>query len=112
MRFTSEMIKKAWAIRKAAAVKFDCKVMDIHFGICIKMAKAESEEKMEIKGTKKWEKHGKVRQYFQKGYLAKAGAFYTEDAEETGKYEFPFGNGKIIAAKCYNGCVQDEIAAL
>lgn len=42
MRFTSEMIKKAWAIRKESANKFNCGVMEISWSLCIKMSKNES----------------------------------------------------------------------
>lgn len=41
MKFTSKMIKKAWAIRKEAAAKFGCKCSEISWSICLKMAKEE-----------------------------------------------------------------------
>ena len=38
MKFTSEIIKKAWAIRKAAAQKFGCPVSEISWKECLSMA--------------------------------------------------------------------------
>ena len=43
----SKIIKKAWEIRKAAAEKLVCNVMDVMFGICIEMAKNGEEIEME-----------------------------------------------------------------
>lgn len=39
MKFTSKLIKRAWKIRKEAAVKWGCKVMEISWKLCLKEAK-------------------------------------------------------------------------
>ncbi len=47
-------MKRAWEIRKEAAAKFGCKVMDIHFGTCLSMAWAEIKNGgVKMEGTKK-----------------------------------------------------------
>jgi len=43
MKFTSVLIKKAWKIRREAAKKYNCKVMEISWAMCLKMAKEEKE---------------------------------------------------------------------
>lgn len=48
---TSELNKKAWQIRKAAAANFDCQVMEVVWGLCLEMAKAGKET--EMKGSEK-----------------------------------------------------------
>ena len=70
-------------------------------------------EKLKSK-TRKWEKYGKVRLYFNNGYLKSANAYFTTDETDTTKpkYKFSFGEGWICSDKCYNGCVQDEIKEL
>lgn len=47
--FNSKQIKKAWKIRKEAAVKFGCGVMEISWKECLKMAS----ESNQITGTEK-----------------------------------------------------------
>ena len=42
MKFTSEQMKKAWNIRRAAAVKFNVKVSEISWKECLKMAVVNS----------------------------------------------------------------------
>lgn len=42
--FNSQMIKKAWSIRKAAASKYNCRVMEIVWRDCLMMAKEENVE--------------------------------------------------------------------
>ncbi len=39
MKITAEINKKAWAIRKNAAKRFNCKVMEISWADCVKQAK-------------------------------------------------------------------------
>jgi hypothetical protein len=41
MQYTSDINKKSWEIRKAAANKFDCKVSEIMWGICLDLAKRQ-----------------------------------------------------------------------
>lgn len=50
MKFSSHQIKKAWKIRKDAAIKFDCKIMEILWAPCLKLAK---EQKMNLIGSEK-----------------------------------------------------------
>lgn len=51
MRFDSNQIKKAWKIRKDAAAKFSCKVLEISWGHCIKLA---MEDNMQSRHEHKW----------------------------------------------------------
>lgn len=37
-KFTADTMKKAWAIRRAAAVKFGCRVSEVSWKECLKMA--------------------------------------------------------------------------
>ena len=59
-------MKRAWEIRKEAAKKWNCKVSEIVFPICLKMAWAEKMEntKMESHRTKEikrqYEENGKI----------------------------------------------------
>lgn len=46
MKFTSELNERTWAIRRAAAAKWNCPCSEIIWGLCLKMAKAEMEETM------------------------------------------------------------------
>lgn len=80
MKFNTENIKKAWAIRKEAAEKFNCKVLKISWGLCLKEV-MKKETKIDIKKlntaienagsyyddvdcqTSIWEKGGKQRIY-------------------------------------------------
>lgn len=39
MRFTTELVKKAWAIRRQAAAKFGVKIMSVIWRECLKMAR-------------------------------------------------------------------------
>ena len=39
-RFTSDLIRRAWAIRRDAAARMGCRVMDVVWGECLKMARA------------------------------------------------------------------------
>lgn len=39
-RFTSDLICRAWAIRRDAAARMGCRVMDVVWGECLKMARA------------------------------------------------------------------------
>ena len=62
MKFTSEIIKKAWAIRKIAAENFSCTVIEISWKICLQMAKGDDMEDWE--GTEKqiaWAKKIKAK---------------------------------------------------
>ena len=47
----TKIMKKAWEIRKAAAAKYNCNVMDVMFGICIEMAM--NGEEVKVKTEKK-----------------------------------------------------------
>jgi len=42
----SKIIKKAWQIRKAAAAKYNCNMMDVNWKICIEMAMNGEEVKV------------------------------------------------------------------
>ncbi len=44
-------MKRAWEIRKEAAVKFECKVMGIDFSCCLKMAWAEIKGEVKMEET-------------------------------------------------------------
>jgi hypothetical protein len=63
--FNSKQIKKAWKIRKEAAVKFGCGVMEISWKECLKMASEEKtmKEKIIELGGKEWVKNGMDRVY-------------------------------------------------
>lgn len=45
--FNSKQIKKAWKIRREAAVKFGCGIMEISWKECLKMANEENVSKNE-----------------------------------------------------------------
>lgn len=45
MKITSDLNTRAWTIRKEAAQRYGCKVMEISWAACLKLAK---EKKMEI----------------------------------------------------------------
>lgn len=42
--FTSNLIKRAWKIRRESSVKFSCKIMEISWRECLIMAKEEKKE--------------------------------------------------------------------
>ena len=42
MKITSDINKKAWTIRKQAAAKYACPVMEISWAACLKLAKQET----------------------------------------------------------------------
>ena len=44
--FTTELIQKAWKIRREAAVKFNCRIMEISWKECLAMAKENSNPEM------------------------------------------------------------------
>lgn len=44
----SSIMKRAWEIRKAAATKFNCKISEIHFGECLRLAWAEARKGNEM----------------------------------------------------------------
>ena len=64
-RFNSKQIKKAWKIRREAAVRFGCGVMEISWKECLKMASEEktTKEKIIDLGGKEWIKNGMDRVY-------------------------------------------------
>jgi hypothetical protein len=78
MRFESKQIKKAWKIRKDAAEKFACHVMEISWAACLKIAMEENMERMEIAEKIAEEQNGRVwapkgdegiiRVYLRKGF--------------------------------------------
>lgn len=51
MKFTSEIIKKAWQIRKTAAQKFGCRVSEISWGLSLKMAVEAGKEEKKMEKT-------------------------------------------------------------
>ena len=53
MKFTSKLIKAAWAIRRQAAQKFSCKIMEISWRECLIMASETRNELPELIGTEK-----------------------------------------------------------
>ena len=74
-------MKKAHEIRRAAAAKFNCKVSEIHFGECLRLAH-KAEEMEEVKtveeiatdiatdlGGRVWRGYGKVRVYVYKNWM-------------------------------------------
>lgn len=79
-------MKKAHEIRKAAAVKFNCAVSEIHFGECLRLAHNSKELEMTAPGTatvsdvaeeiagqlggRIWENYGKCRVYVHKNFIA------------------------------------------
>lgn len=66
MKFQSAQIKKAWEIRKAAAAKFGCGVMEISWSLCIKQAMYGRSivEQLIALGGKEWMSGEKHRIYF------------------------------------------------
>lgn len=73
---------KAHKIRKEAAAKFNCKVSEIHFGECLRLAHKKediktaaqtleeiTEEIAEALGGNVWAKYGKLRVYVYKNFL-------------------------------------------
>ena len=66
------IMKKAWEIRKESAKKYNCPVMEIIFGICLKMAWAESKKESEMENKQKtYEVSGQTFKYKEK--IKKAG---------------------------------------
>ena len=66
MKFSSELIKKAWQIRKQIAAELNCKVMEVlGWGEIIEMAKEEKKNIEDFGNV--WEKYGKKRVYFTFG---------------------------------------------
>lgn len=75
------VMTKAHQIRKTAAVKFNCKVSEIHFGECLRMAH-NGDEIEAVSCTKEiaaqvatelggriWEGYGKTRVYLYKNWM-------------------------------------------
>jgi hypothetical protein len=70
--FNSKQIKKAWKIRKEAAVLYGCGVMEISWKICLEMvAEVKEIKESEISTTEArkiegrfWEKGSNFRYYF------------------------------------------------
>lgn len=55
MKLTSEIMKKAWNIRKKAAKKWNCKVLEISWSECLKrsIVAAQNEERLKNYDPKK-----------------------------------------------------------
>jgi len=87
-------MKRAWEIRKEAASRLECKVMDIHFGTCLKMAWAEikGEVRMEAKIQRAMDAAKKIIQ---------ASVCADEAGEYWHKTLYSYSNGTIIINMTY-----------
>ena len=113
----SNIMKTAWAIRKSAAAKFGCPVMEIDFSACLRNAWAEArkgENKMDINTIVThmennnfqcsiWEKYGKTRIYLKyqgQNRMKDAGYIYKNDNDEWGYSQYVSDYNNKLAASC------------
>lgn len=105
--FNSTQIKKAWKIRKEAAVKWNCRIMEISWKECIRMAK---EKTLDDFDGRTWNKFGKKRKYLKSDYAHKGNAYITADKTDTKtKYVWNLFGLFLCANKCYNGALESEM---
>lgn len=83
--FNSNEIKKAWSIRKEAAQKWNCKVSEIRWAECLRLAMEKKDVKEEM--SKKYRSNDFVRgnidrTYFDLNVSRKVKVYYDNVAEE------------------------------
>lgn len=102
MKFTSQLIKRAWAIRKNAAATLNCRVMEILWGPCFRQAKNEEinmehtlqSVKSAVEGVayaKLWETNGMSRVY-----LTPVNGSRRYRGEQTTKIYFDLTSQKLV----------------
>lgn len=101
----TKLTKKAWEIRKEAAKKWNCGIMEISWKGCLEMANENSINDLE--NVRIWKEK---RAYFTEGYANKANAYATSSKNDCrAKYVWTLGNLFVCANKCYNGSVESEL---